>query len=182
MLALVAVLSVAVGCGGGGGVGVTPPALCIGFAADVPGTPAASTVVAKQGLGTTCGQVEVLVRLTGVNDVFTVSFDVAFNPLKVAYEGYSIAGSELSSDGASLQVLETPGTGSVSLGVSRVNPATGLNITGTGTVIKLLFSAVSNSVPDTASFAFSSTQVLGSETPPVEKTGISWSGGQFVID
>jgi hypothetical protein len=165
-----------VGCGSGGG-GVLP-GLCIGFQGTAA---AASTAVAAQGPGTQCDLVEVAVRLTGVNDVYTVSFQADFDPLVTKYEGYSIAGSQLASGGATVNVLENVGAGSVSLGVSRVNPATGINFTTTGTVITLKFSAVSDANPATGPLSFSNTQVLGSEAPPQEKAGITWFGGTLVI-
>jgi hypothetical protein len=167
-----------VGCGGGSGGGVVP-GLCLTFQAA--GTPAASTVVARQGSGSACAMVEVAVDMTGVNDVFTVSFQVAFDPAVVSYEGYSTAGSDLDADGATLQVLETSGSGSVTLGVTRVGTTSGINFSGTGNVIKLLFSPVQDTVPDSGVFDFSNTQVLGSETPPQEKIGIQWFDGTLIV-
>lgn len=180
-------LLVTLGCGGGGSGGgddnggVTPTATCISFSAGA--GPASGTATSAKGAGSVCTTVIVEVLLTDVNDVFTVSFDAVFDPDTARYDGFSVAGSHLSSDGAALQVIETTATGQVSLGITRSNPATGINFAGSQTVVKLMFVKASGvDEGDTASLTFSNTHVLGSEQPPVEKAGITWSGGTLSVD
>jgi hypothetical protein len=96
------------------------------------------------------------------------------------YVGYDLTGSHMDSDGGNLQVLESSGAGWVSLGITRLG-ATGIDFNGTRTVVKLQFSPASSTTPATGSFDFANTQVLGSQTPPQVKGGITWFGGTLVI-
>jgi hypothetical protein len=163
-------------CGGGK---TMVPASCLSLAAAA--LPAPSTAVARQGAASSCEEVVVDVVLTGVDDVFAASFDVTFDPSVARYRGSSTAGSRLASDGATVQVLQTIQTGWVRIGVSRLNVTTGVDFTAPAPLVSLIFLPV-GTAPAAAPLTFSSTRVLGSETPPQEKPGISWFGGTLRID
>lgn len=150
---------------------------CVGFFASA--DPAPATAVARQAAGSTCGEVVIEIVLTGVADVFAVEFTAAFDGAVVAYEGYSLAGSHLASDGAQVLVLESRQPGAVSLGLTRANPAGGVSFAGSLTLVRLLFRRAGTA--DTGALAFSSTRILGSEQPPEEKPGIEWFGGTFHV-
>jgi hypothetical protein len=184
---LVVSSALALGCSGGGGGGddddddVNPPAVCVGFASTFGA--AASEVTLTKGAGSTCGVVVVDVVLTDVTDVFTVSFDATFDPATVEYEGFSTSGSHLASDGEQVQVLETIGSGTVSLGVGRVNTNVGVNFAGSKTVVKLMFSRASGAATGSSTtLSLDSGKVLGSEQPPVQKAGILWRTGTLSIN
>lgn len=168
------------GDGGGGGGGGGMSAVCISYAGSAPASGAANTA---KGSGSVCNTVVVDVLLTDVTDVFTVAFDVTFDPDVARYDGHSVAGSHMSSDGAAVDVIETKSAGHVHLGVTRLNPAVGIDFTGSHNVIQLMFGKPSGAgAGDVAALTFSSTQVFGSEQPPVEKSGIAWPGGTFTIN
>ncbi len=181
-------LLVTLGCGGGGsggdddgGGGIIPTATCIEFAAA--SVPASGTASSAEGSGSVCSTVVVEIVLTDVNDVFTVSFDAVFDQNTARYDSFSTAGSHLAS-GALLQVVEDTSTaGQVSLGITRSNPANGINFTGFESVVKLMFvKAPGVDEGASANLTFSNTHVLGSEQPPVDKPGIAWSGGTLTIN
>lgn len=165
-------------CGGGGGGG-TIPSTCIAFLAGA--APAPSTAVARQAAGSVCGTVIVEIVITDVTDVFAVDFTVSFDPSVARYDGHSLSGSRLTSDGAIPQVLESIQPGLVTLSISRFNPSTGIDFSGTQTVVKLIFSMPVGAGAASGNLIFSNTKVLGSETPPVEKPNIQWFGGTLRI-
>ncbi len=162
------------GCGGGGG-GLQER--CIGFLAQA--DPAPATAVAREAAVSTCGQVAIVIVLTDVADVFAVEFTAAFDSRVAAYDGYSLADSHLASDGAQVLVLESKQPGAVSLGLARTNPSGGVSFTGSRALVRLLFRRAGTA--DAGPLAFSSTRILGSEQPPVEKPGIEWIGGTFQV-
>lgn len=163
------------GDGGGGGGG---GAVCVSFEAGA--AAAAGTASSAQGGGSVCNTVIVEISLTDVNDVFAVSFDANYNTNIVSYKGYSLSGSQLSSDGAQLQVIENATAGQVSLGVTRINTAVGVNFTGTQRVLQLMFSRASGvGAGKQGSLSYANALVLDSATPPQPKPGINWFGGTF---
>ncbi len=178
---LLALALAAPGCGGGDGA----PSICVAFLAGA--TPAPSTAVAQPASGSVCDIVVVEIVLTDVSDVFTVDFTVSFDPSVARYEGYSLAGSRLTSDAAEVEQLEMrvppppEEARQVILGLTRVNPSTGIDFTGTQTVVRLLFRKALASGTGSSPLTFSDTKVLGSEEPPQEKPGITWSGGTFQV-
>jgi hypothetical protein len=154
------------------------PTNCIAYQAST--APAPGTVVATEGAGSACETVQVELLLTDVTDVQTVDFDVSFDPSMASYEGVSLAGSVLVSDGANVNVLENEAPGEVSIDLSRFN--TGIDFDGTGMLVRLIFSKVASPSNDSGPLSFSATQVFGSEMPPEEKPGIQWHGGTMVIE
>lgn len=173
-IASLAALLAAGGCGGGGG-GVQER--CIGFLASA--DPAPATAVARQAAGSTCGEVVIEIVLTDVSDVFAVEFTASFDTAVAAYDGYSLAGSHLASDGAQVLVLESKQPGAVSLGLTRANSSSGVSFAGGRGLVRLLFRRAGTA--DRGPLSFSSTRVFGSEQPPVEKPGIEWIGGTFQV-
>ncbi len=177
---LAAVLAAAAfaGCGSGGRRGgQVVPTTCMTFQGTSP--PTASKVVTRQGSGSQCEMLQVELVLTDVMDVLTVEFTVDFDAAVAEYEGLSETGSVLTSDGANLNVLVNENPGQVTLALSRFT--TGIDFNGAGTVIRLIFSPATNAVAGASALSFSSTQIFGSETPPQEKAGIQWIGGNFQV-
>jgi len=173
----VAVLGAGIaGCGGGGRKRVVPTE-CLAFQGH--SAPAASTVVARQGSGSLCESVQVELVLTDVADVQTVDFTVDYDFDVARYEGLSIAGSVLTSGGATVNVLENESPGKVSIDLTRFG--TGVDFNGSGSVVRLIFSPVSGAAPATSTMSFASPQIFGSETPPQEKPGIQWFGGELQL-
>jgi len=164
---------IAAGCGGGGRKRVVPTE-CLAFQGHA--APAASTVVARQGSGSQCESVQVELVLTDVADVQTVDFTVDYDSDIALYEGLSLAGSVLS---ANVNVLENESPGQVKIDLTRFG--TGIDFNGSGTVVRLIFSPVAGATAATSTMSFASPQIFGSETPPQEKPGIQWIGGELQL-
>lgn len=175
-LALVAAsLALAPACGGGDG-GTVAPALCLSFTAAQP--PAQGRVAVRQGSGS-CSARSLDVVVTDVSDVFSGSFTVTFDPARVAFGGASASGSFLAAGGTQVNVVQTnPQPGSVTVGISRVQSTTGVNVTGSQVLVRLSFSPVT---AGTATLALTSAQLFGSQTPPQPKSGLTWTGGTFQV-
>lgn len=178
---LLVLVATSLHCGGGGRGGDVLPSTCITFSASA--APGSSMVVAQQGSGSQCDLVEVELVVTDVDDVFAASFIVVFDAALAQYQGTSLSGSLLTSDGAQVQVVErTLQAGQVSVGLSRLGTNVGgIDFTGTGSLVKLLFQQNPGAGTAAGSLTFGNPRLLGSETPPQEKTGVQWSGGSFQL-
>lgn len=167
-----------VACSSGGGdngnpIGPAPGAPCLSLAPEVGGP---GTVSLASGASSTCSSLEIEVVVAGVNDLYTASFNLAFDPSVVTYKGSSAAGSVLGADGTTVSLQENPSTGSVvSLGVTRVGSTKGVDVSTSGRLVTLRFDASGGAGP--SALTFSGGKLFGSETPPVQKPGISWAGG-----
>ncbi len=164
------------GCGGRSG----EDGMCITFGSGA--SPAPSTAVTRQGSTSNCDVVKVEVVLDGVSDVAAVAFEVTFDPALVAYDGCSLNGSHLNSDGAQVEILQRQETGRVSLGLTRLSPAAGIDFADPGVVVRLRFRKAAGSGSGSAPLAFTTHQVFGSEEPPQAKTGIDWFGGTLRVE
>ena len=175
---LIAALLLSPGCGGGsGGDGGTINGMCLSFAGAQ--APAAGRVVVRLGTGGNCMAQFVELVVTDVTDVFSGSFTVSFDPTRVAFGNATSQGSFLAAGGAQVNVVQsTPQSGSVTVGISRVGVATGVNATGSQVLVRLSFAPVS---AGSATMTLTGTQLFGSETPPQPKSGLTWSGGTFQV-
>ena len=167
------------GGGGGGGRDVVDPS-CLSFTAG--GTPNPSTVIATESAASTCEVAQLDVRITGVDDVYAGSFTVSYDAAMVSYEGTSLSGSILNEDGAAVEVIENEGAGSVTIGLTRIGVDTGVDFDTTGTLITLIFRILPSAGSGSGGLTFSNGELVGSETPPEEKSGLQWHGGNLRID
>ena len=173
---LLATLALAPGCGGGDG-GTVTPSICLSFTGAQ--APAAGRVVSRQGTGGGCSARFVDVVVTDVNDVFSGSFTVNFDPARVAFGSASATGTFLAAGGTQVEVVQTnPQPGSVTVGISRIGSTTGVDVAGSQVMIHLSFAPVS---AGTATLTLTSAQLFGNETPPQPKSGLTWSGGTFTV-
>jgi len=166
------------GCGGGsGGGGGTVSAACANFAGAQ--APAAGWVVARAGTGGGCSARVVEFVVTDVSDVYAGSFTVSFDPTKVSYAGASSTGSFLTSGGVQVSVQQSgAGSGTVTVGITRLGASTGVNVSGSQVLIRLTFAPVA---AGTTGLTVGSAQLFGSQTPPQPKSGLTWSGGTFTV-
>lgn len=154
-------------------IGPGPVAPCLVLAPDAGGPGIASL---ESGASSTCSSLELEVVVAGVNDLYAASFDLAFDPAVVTYKGSSASGSVLGSDGTTVSVQENPSIPSVvSIGVTRVGATKGIDVAATGRLVTLRFDASWGSGP--SALTFSGGKLFGSETPPLQKAGITWAGG-----
>ena len=170
------IAGIVAGCGGGGRKRPLRSE-CLAFQSSA--APTASKVVAQQGSGTTCEAVQVELVLTDVADVQTVEFTVIYDPAVAQYEGVSLAGSVLGT-APPPNVLENESPGQVTIDLSLLG-GTGVDFNGPGTLVRLIFSPVSGAPAAMSGLSFGATQIFGSETPPQEKPGIQWIGGEFQL-
>ena len=182
--AVLAVLLVAAGCGGGGGSRTSGAvsSSCLSYA---PASgPVNSTVVTSRGSGSSCSVLELEFVITGVTDVFTGSFTVNYDSSFMNFDSASVTGSHLASDGATLDVQESSTAGQVDIGVTRIRPPdNGIDFTAPDQVlIKTVFVRTQSSGTAMATLTITDGKLLGSETPPVEKPGITWHGGDVILD
>lgn len=179
-------LATSLACGGGGGgAGATIDGgggagtlLAATFVSDQASPPGAGTVGVTEAESSS-NLVTLAVRVTDVADIFTVGFDVNFNPALVQYVSWA-PGTLLETGGESVIYNVAPHADKVVVGASRVSPASGADVTGSQTVVRLTFrvtQAGSSPVPLTGGF------LLDSQPPgPSEIQGISWSGGQILAN
>jgi len=167
-------------CGGSddGPPAVLAPPKCIDFVAA--GNPTNATVVMNKNGGAVCERLAVQLDVTGVNDVFAADFSVSFDPNLFSYDGHDKSGSFLSSDGATVQVLETTQNGEALVAISRFAVTTGINVTSTRPLITLFFRHRGASGSGTLSF--SRSILLDSQASPTAIPGVQWTGGTFSID
>jgi len=174
---VVAVLSILlgtgllIGCstaGGGDGEGdKSGPGSCLDF---VPITaPSPGNLAARKGAGSTCDLLEVELIITDVTDVFEVNFSITLDSSVAAFDSIDTSTSFLRDDGTDLAVIQNP-----VIGITRLG-STGMDATGSKELVKLYFSR--NLLSGVSNLNFNATQVFGSETPPTEKNGITWTGG-----
>lgn len=178
----VAVLALLLGaflgaCGGDNGTSMTPGpapgAPCLALTPDAGGP---GIVSLESGASSTCASLELEVVVAGVSDLYAASFSLAFDPAVVTYTGSSASGSVLGSDGTTVDLQENPSVPSVvSIGLTRVGSAKGIDVPGKGRLVTLRFDASGGAGP--AALTFSNGKLFGSETPPLQKPGIAWAGG-----
>lgn len=168
---LLSVVLLGPSCGGDGGGTPSSGGPCLEF------TPAASPApdtVSTRVAGNACSTIDLELQITDVSDVFAVSFTVTFDPATVSFDSLSTAGSLLASDGALLETEIVGSSGMVAIGVTRL-ASTGRDAAGTANLLTLRFRQ--QAAAGASLLSYGDTRVLGSEAPPQEKPGISWTGG-----
>jgi len=181
VLALAVVAVAWTGCGSGGSDDGNPSdggssTVAASFVADEP-APAAGDVTLQEG-SKSANTVSVLVNVTGVNDVYGASFDVEFDPTKVEYVGHS-AGNVLESGSHKPQYLVggSPGNGRIVVFASRVGAVAGVDVAGTGTLMRLSFRVkAEGSFP----MAIEVPALLNDAATPTPITGLTWHAGSAV--
>lgn len=171
----------AISCGGGGdGKSITTPgpsgSFVASFTPDDP-APGNQTVSLSQAPGGGGDLVTLNAVVRGVNDVFGASFRIAYDSTQVDFNNW-FSGSffEGSGNTALYQVSQvTPGI--VEVGVSCAGCTTGVNATGAGTIVQLVFQVTKTG---TSSVTFVAADLLDSNSPPTAIPGLNWSGGTFV--
>ena len=150
---------------------------CLSFVADPAPTP--PSVLAQEASDSTCRSLKVDLIITDVSDVFATSFSLVFDGAIARLEDVSTTTSFLGSDGATLEVVTTPGPDGVQIGITRLGVATGVDASGPQILARLRFAAL---LPAGATgVSFEDTRILDSETPPQEKSGIVWTGGVLEV-
>ena len=92
---LLAVIAAPLGCGGSGGGGGTSGSTAPCLAYMPASAPVPSSVVTRSS-GGSCGTLQLEFVATDVNDLFTASFRVTYDPTIMEYDSFSVAGSHLS--------------------------------------------------------------------------------------
>lgn len=183
MVALAIVALAWTGCGGGGsGDGDGDPTgggsstVVASFLADKT-TPAAGDVTLQEG-SKSGNSVTVLVNVTGVNDIYGASFDVDFDPTKVEYVGFS-GGNVLESGSHSPQysVGGNPSAGRLVVYASRVGSVAGVDVAGTGLLMRLTFRAkAEGSFP----LSIQVPALLNDAASPTPIAGLTWHAGSLL--
>jgi len=171
--------SLAPACGGGGGSdGTTTTTRCIGYSST---PPAAGQVVGRQGAASACGLVAVEMVAAGVNDVFAAEFEVNYNPAVMAFDSLSDTGSYLKTGGVTTQTAVGTSAGKVTVGITRVAPATGINFPASGELLITLFFRRATNSMSTAAVTFTNANLLDSGTPPQPIPGVVWINGTATV-
>jgi hypothetical protein len=154
---------------------------CIRFASSTP--PAPGSVACVQASESTCELLAVDLIISDVDDLFTVEFTFQFDPEVVNYEGVSVEGSLMSSDGTQITTLEDAEPGDVTVTISRLGAGFGgIDAEGERFLARLYFSKLTDEgssalfFSDTLMFAIPEGQFF-----PVLIQGVVWSGGTLLI-
>lgn len=176
-LLLLPLILLVAACGGGdNGGGNMMPTACIDFTGGATAT--SGSVIAQKGTGSTCDVVVVDLIVTDVNNLFGMEVILTYDPAVVDYESSSSAGSVLTQGGVVVPVLESEVTGQVLIAATR-QAANGVNVTGSGQLLRLLFRKVGGS--GMSAMSYSGNQLFDDQPPPQPIPGISWSSGQLVV-
>ena len=165
------------GCGGGGSSPPVVNPICISFQPGGAADP--QTVSVRQAAESTCNMLVVDLVVTDVNDLFAASFTATYDPAIATYAGHSLTNSELTFDGSMVQVLEADTPPDVALGLTRL-AMTGVDVAGSGILVKLMFQRVADS--GNATLTFSMERLLDDQAPPVEIPMITWTGGTMMVN
>jgi hypothetical protein len=152
--------------------------LCIEFTATSQAN--AGTVTSRLGTDSQCAAAAIEIMATDITDVFAFQSHITYDPDVVVFGGYSTVGSVLE-EGSDVAVLvEEEALGELrelTIGASRVAPAVGIDVDGSGLVITLFFS-------QSALQATSGDLTLGEPCllgygvdEPLPKAGVACSGG-----
>jgi hypothetical protein len=174
LIAMAGVLVVAYGCDGGSNPMSEP---CLQFTAAE--APSAGKVVARQASGSTCAAVGIECVMTDVSDVYAASFTLVYPATVMKYIGFLATDSALADGGVRVDVIPDDQPGRLTIGITRVGSTSGVNVTGTGVLLRLDFEKVGTD--GSGNVIFENAQLLGSETPPQAKAGIQWAGGNASV-
>jgi hypothetical protein len=165
------------GDNGGNGTDTTP---CLRYESS--GDPVDFTVTTRDGESGECNFLFVDLWVHEVEDLFAANFVVTFPSNLVAFAQASGLDSVLASGNTAVDVeARVTVPGEVSVGITRVGVATGVNVDPTGgLLVRLVFSRVASSGSGTVEFT--TKQLLDSSEPPQTIPDTSeWSGGTIGI-
>jgi hypothetical protein len=172
----------ALGCAGGGdGAAAGPSSVYEGSTSLAAGFTPTTTDPGPQSValalgGTNANLVTLQVRVADVADVFGADFELHFDPNMMEFVSWS-PGVLLETDGAQVVYQVTPLTDYLQIGMSRIDPPQGVDVTGSRTLIHLTFRA---RAPGTSLARTVNGGLLDSQPPaPGPIPGISWLGGYF---
>lgn len=183
LLALIGLLALAPACGGGGGGGGTPtePPVPTPSATPTP-TPgagiaftASSTgpgIVLAQGSATTATSLTLEVRAATVTGLYGVAFDLDYPSATVRYQSFTAGDFLGTSSQVSAQVVESA-PGHLVVGVSRLGSLPG--ITGSGVLLRLVFSPVANG---SGAFTFSRNAAYAADGSEMT---VPWGAGTVTV-
>lgn len=137
------------------------------------GNPGSNTV-SLQLNATTGNRLDLDIRLTSVNNVSSMAFDLTFNPSVLSYVMFS-EGTFFNQDGESISVLveENP-AGRLIVGVARLGDVGG--VSGTGVALTLTFNGAGNG---NSTLGFENSSLLDPDLNALD--GIQWFGGSASV-
>lgn len=167
-------------CGSGGGDGSSgvsdakSKSLALVFEPDNPNPgPGTAALGLESASGDTVG---LRVGVAGVNDVFSASLDVTFDPSRVDFVGWS-AGDLLESSGQKPFYLVTEQPGRVVIGVSLSGSGTAVDVGVSLILVRLSFRALDEGA---SHLDFDNMALL--DAAAQEIPGITWHGGDLVAN
>jgi len=171
-------LGVTLACGGGGSDAVVNDGDNSTTATFVPsgGTREAKTMAMTLG-GASGDVVTVAFNLIDTPGVYGAAFRVTYDPARVEFEGFA-PGSVLESGGhhPTYQV-ESAGPGAVDVGASRNGNVPAVDVSGTKTLIRLMFRVTE---VGTTPLAFSAPVLFDGAVPPQSIAGVHWMAGDLL--
>jgi len=137
------------------------------------GNPGANTV-SLQLNASTGNRLDLDVRLTSVDNVSSMAFDLVFNPAVLSYVSFT-EGTFFNADGETVSILvdENP-AGRLIVGVARLGDVGG--VSGTGVALTLTFNGAGNGG---SALGFESSSLLDPDLDAVE--GVQWFGGDAAV-
>jgi len=160
-------------CGGSGSTDVSTSASPASFVAEKSAVPGSVTLQDGGGTGDT---IYIDVVLTDVNNVFSTSIYLDYDPLVVNWSGSSSSGDFLEKSGSSPVYslsLQNGIEGTLVIGISLLNPAT--PVSGSGTMVTIPFKVLARG---SSPVTFSNLQVFNALPSEI---GVSSGGGTITI-
>jgi hypothetical protein len=126
-------------------------------------------------LGGTAGDlVTVAVNLTDISNVYGAAFSITFDPARAAFTGWS-PGAVLETGGhAPTYQIDDAQPGTVIVGATRNGNVSGVNVTGSRTLVRMTFRVL---VEGSTALAFSAPELYDAAVPPQAIAGVTWHAG-----
>ncbi len=157
--------------GGGGGTDVIAPSLVASFTADKTSPDSLDVTLQRRSQSGDSFTADVVI--TGVNDVFTVSFDLTYDGTLLDYLNYT-EGDFLNEGGTVLtSFLVSEQSNRIIVGASRLGQVGGVNASGNEVLMSLAFRVKKRG---SSPVTFENNDIINSSGPPPVQ-GIEWFGG-----
>jgi len=159
-------------CGGGGGGNgqPIPPSIAVSFTAAKAIPDAMDVSLQKKSQSGDSFTMDVVI--TGVNNVFSASFDIVYNSTILDYINYT-EGTFLSENGqVATSFLVSDQTGRLVVGATRLGQVPGVNAAGNEILMSIAFKAKK---AGSSSVSFENNNLLDPTPAPIQ--GLEWFGG-----
>lgn len=169
------------GCSGDDDGGVLEE-VCLAFTAAEAPAPGIVTTRLRGDSTCTTAALEIVATGPGLDDVWSLDTTVTFDADVVSWTGSSTAGCVLGSDGSEVAAnIALTDSGVLTVGVTRVLAATGIDIPEDGGILVTLFFSPNTDTADSGALALGGDCLRSDGEPPPVIPDVTCSGGTFVV-